>query len=76
MLRINRARLRTANARVEYRQVDLFAWEPERRWDAIVFCFWISHVPRDGLAGFLRKCRNAVVDGATMFFLYGVGTAI
>jgi len=71
MLRINRARLGTVSARVDYRQVDLFAWEPERRWDALVFCFWISHVPRDRLAGFLRTCRNAMVDGATMFFLDG-----
>lgn len=71
MLAINRARLGDLMQRVEHRRVDLFEWAPDRRFEGLVFCFWISHVPRDRLAGFLRTCRAALVDGATMFFLDG-----
>lgn len=71
MMTISRARLGASSNTVDYRQVDLFEWTPERRWDALVFCFWISHVPRERLPGFLRTCREALVDGATMFFLDG-----
>ena len=71
MMAINRARLGALSAIVDYRQVDLFKWAPERRWDGLVFCFWISHVPRDRLAAFFRGCRDALVEGATMFFLDG-----
>jgi demethylmenaquinone methyltransferase/2-methoxy-6-polyprenyl-1,4-benzoquinol methylase len=71
MLARNRTRLGALQGNVEHRQVDLFTWAPERRWDALVFCFWISHVPRERLAGFFRTCRTSLVDGATMFFLDG-----
>ena len=26
-------------------QADLFAWEPDRRYDVVFFGFWLSHVP-------------------------------
>lgn len=71
MIRINRARLGEMGSVVHYETVDLFGWEPVRRWSGLVFCFWISHVPRDRLAGFLATCRAALVEGSTMFFLDG-----
>lgn len=71
MIAMNRARLGRLAAKVDYRQVDLFDWEPSRRWDGLVFCYWISHVPRDRLASFFDTCRKALCDGATMFFLDG-----
>ncbi len=71
MIAINQARLGARAARVDYRRLDLFDWKPACRWDGLVFCFWISHVPRERLAGFLHTCREALHDGATMFFLDG-----
>ncbi|MCP3856101.1 MAG: methyltransferase domain-containing protein [Actinomycetia bacterium] len=71
MIAINQARLGKLSRSVDYHQVNLFDWKPTRRWDGLVFCFWISHVPRDRLAGFLAACRDALVEGATMFFLDG-----
>jgi SAM-dependent methyltransferase len=71
MLAINRARLGDLAWRVEYQVVDLFEWHPKRRWDGLVHCFWISHVPRDRLDSFFETCRQALTDGATMFFLDG-----
>lgn len=71
MIDVNRARLGDLAAKVEYRQVDLFDWTPSRRWDGLVFCYWISHVPRGRLRRFFETCRDALRDGGTMFFLDG-----
>lgn len=71
MLAMNRGRLGEAAARVEYSEVNLFDWEPTRRWDGVVFCFWISHVPRDRIDAFFATCRRASVKGGPLFFLDG-----
>jgi 2-polyprenyl-3-methyl-5-hydroxy-6-metoxy-1,4-benzoquinol methylase len=47
---INRAR--HGDEHVSYIEADLFAWVPPRRFDAVCFAFWISHVPADRWAGF------------------------
>lgn len=71
MIALNRARLGALATKVEYREVDLFEWEPDRCWDGLVFCFWISHVPRDRLDEFFSRCRRALTEGAPIFFLDG-----
>lgn len=71
MLERNRARLGALANRVEHHQVDLFTWEPEQRYDALVFCFWISHVPAERLLAFMQTCRRALHASATLFFLDG-----
>jgi demethylmenaquinone methyltransferase/2-methoxy-6-polyprenyl-1,4-benzoquinol methylase len=49
MLAIARQR---APATVALVEADLFAWRPERSYDAVVFCFWLTHVPPSRLAAF------------------------
>jgi SAM-dependent methyltransferase len=71
MIALNRARLGDLAAKVEYLEVNLFDWEPSQRWEGLVFCFWISHVPRDQLVSFLSRCRRALTEGAPVFFLDG-----
>jgi len=71
MLAINRARLGDLASKVEYQVVDLFEWYPTQRWDGLVHCFWISHVPRHKLDSFFESCRQALTGRATMFFLDG-----
>jgi SAM-dependent methyltransferase len=39
------ARERIDDDRVSFVLADLFAWRPERRYDAVFFGFWLSHVP-------------------------------
>ncbi len=72
MIALNKARLHDMASLVDYRVVNLFEWQPDRRWDGMVFCFWISHVPRDRLGAFFHTCRKALQDGAPMFFLDGL----
>ncbi|MGH2889589.1 MAG: class I SAM-dependent methyltransferase [Solirubrobacteraceae bacterium] len=68
VLAINRARV--ADPMVHYVQADLFTWEPERSaYDACVFCFWLSHVPRERFAAFWEMVGSALrPDGRVLFF--------
>jgi ribosomal protein S18 acetylase RimI-like enzyme/SAM-dependent methyltransferase len=56
--------------KVEYVQADLFAWEPPagERFDAIVFGFFISHVPPDRLAAFWERVRSWLAPGGRVWF--------
>lgn len=70
MLAVHRSRLDAEQAaRVEYVQTDLFAWKPEREYDAVVFGFWLSHVPPDRLDSFLHTVRQALRPGGGLFFV-------
>ena len=71
MTAVNKARLGDRSAAVDSLQANLFSWVPEREWDLLVSCFWISHVPVARLADFLATCRRALRPGGTMFFLDG-----
>lgn len=69
MIAINHAKV--GSDRVSYVLADLFAWQPERRYDGVCFGFWISHVPADRLDGFLRTVGAALVPGGKVFFVDG-----
>jgi demethylmenaquinone methyltransferase/2-methoxy-6-polyprenyl-1,4-benzoquinol methylase len=69
MIEINQAKV--SDKRVSYVQADLFSWQPERTYDAVVFCFWISHIPLERLDGFLRSVATMVRPGGSIFFIDG-----
>lgn len=69
MIARNRARLGAKADVVTYVQHDIFEWVPPRRFDGMVYCFWISHVPRQRLAEFFSTCRGTLQDGACVFFV-------
>jgi SAM-dependent methyltransferase len=70
MLRLAAARV--DDSRVRFVEADLFSWEPDRRYDAVFFGFWLSHVPLERFASFwalVDRClgpegRVAFVDDA------------
>ena len=72
MLAINRVRCQPlVDQRAiafETRVVDIFGWQPERRWDAAVFTFWLSHIPPSHFDGFLTTVEAAVAPGGRVFF--------
>lgn len=67
MLAINQAKV--ASPRVTYVLADLFTWQPERVYDALLFGFWISHVPRERLDAFLHSCWTWLRPGGKLFFV-------
>jgi 2-polyprenyl-3-methyl-5-hydroxy-6-metoxy-1,4-benzoquinol methylase len=54
---------------VAYVQADLFNWQPERNFDAVLFFFWISHVPAGRIDAFLRSIATMLNVGGWVFFL-------
>lgn len=66
VLAINRAKV--ASDRVSYVQADLFTWRPGCPFDAVVFGYWLSHVPYERLDAFLSTCTMALRPGGTIFF--------
>lgn len=53
--------------RVEYVTSDLFDWRPARRYDAVFFGFWLSHVPPERFAAFWALVRDALTPRGRVF---------
>jgi demethylmenaquinone methyltransferase/2-methoxy-6-polyprenyl-1,4-benzoquinol methylase len=67
MLEINRRRV--ADARVTYVNADIFDWAPERRYDAVFFGFWLSHVPPAAFDEFWRRVRACLAPNGRVAFV-------
>jgi demethylmenaquinone methyltransferase/2-methoxy-6-polyprenyl-1,4-benzoquinol methylase len=63
------SRNRVGTSRVTHVRADLFSWEPPRRYDAVFFAFWLSHVPPDRLGEFFGLVGRCLVDGGSVFFV-------
>jgi ubiquinone/menaquinone biosynthesis C-methylase UbiE len=66
-LELNRARVGRPD--VEYVVADLFAWEPERRYDVVFFSFWLSHVPRPRFSEFWNLVGRCLGPGGRAFLI-------
>jgi 2-polyprenyl-3-methyl-5-hydroxy-6-metoxy-1,4-benzoquinol methylase len=69
MIEINRTKVNSP--KVAYLQADLFSWRPERTYDAVLFGFWISHIPLERLNDFLRSVATMLRPGGKVFFIDG-----
>lgn len=63
------ARERTGEDRVTYVRADLFSWRPDRRYDAVFFGFWLSHVPASWFEAFWQLVDDALAPGGRVFFV-------
>jgi trans-aconitate methyltransferase len=54
---------------VRFLQADVFAWEPDRRYDAVFFGFWLSHVPLERFEAFWDLVDRALAPGGRVLFL-------
>lgn len=50
-------------------QADLFRWRPDRRYDAVFFGFWISHVPEERFEPFWETVADALAPGGRVMFV-------
>lgn len=69
MLERNRSRLGSLATTVRYEQADVFAWRPDQSFDAVVFGFWLTHVPAERLDAFLRSVAGALRPDGWIFFV-------
>lgn len=49
-------------------QADLFAWEPDRRYDVVFFGFWLSHVPPARFGSFWALVADCLKPQGRVFF--------
>jgi SAM-dependent methyltransferase len=54
--------------RSTYVVADIFSWTPPRRFDAVCFAFWISHVPAARWAPFWNLIDRALAPGGRVWF--------
>jgi len=57
-----------SDRRVRFIEADLFSWQADRRYDAVFFGFWISHVPDDEFAAFWSLVADALTPDGRVFF--------
>jgi demethylmenaquinone methyltransferase/2-methoxy-6-polyprenyl-1,4-benzoquinol methylase len=67
VMAINAARV--SHPSIERIQADLFAWQPDRKYDVVFFSFWLSHVPLDKFEAFWRLVQRALKPTARAFFI-------
>ena len=63
------ARSKLDDERVRFLQADVFDWEPDRRYDAVFFGFWLSHVPVERFAGFWSLVGRCLKPGGRVAFV-------
>lgn len=63
------ARARTASAKVGFERVDVFKWQPQRRYDTVFFAFWLSHVPPSRLGDFWNTVAAALAPHGKAVFI-------
>lgn len=75
MIALNRNRIaalpRGAAERVRYEQVDLFEWHPQQQCDALMLCYFISHIPEALLDAFIGRLAEALRPGGALAILDG-----
>jgi len=64
---INRRRVQSDA--VEYVVTDLFTWQPEARFDAVFFGFWLSHVPGNEFERFWAKVAASLKPKGRVFLV-------
>jgi 2-polyprenyl-3-methyl-5-hydroxy-6-metoxy-1,4-benzoquinol methylase len=67
VIAINRGRVAADN--VEYVEAELFSWRPARRYDAVFFSFWLSHVPDDRFAAFWKTVAAALAPNGAVYLI-------
>ncbi len=66
---LERARARVRDPRVRFIEADLLSWRPDKTYAAVVFGFWISHVPEESFDAFWSLVGACLDEGGRVFFM-------
>lgn len=66
---IERNREAVQDPKVRYVVADIFEWEPDRAYDAVIFAFWLSHVPPQRFDEFWRLVRTCLAPRGRVCFI-------
>ena len=67
VIAINRARVAASN--VDYVQADIFAWQPQTRYDCVFMSFWLSHVPHARFDALWAMVRRALAPNGFAYII-------
>lgn len=65
---IGECRKRPGLEEVEFVLADVFSWRTDRSFDAVVFTFWLSHVPEELFETFWTRIRVLLKPHGRVFF--------
>ncbi|MET9555908.1 class I SAM-dependent methyltransferase [Streptomyces sp. NPDC006645] len=63
------ARARAPLPHVRFVRADVFAWQPPRHYDTVLFAFWLSHVPPARLPAFWSAVAAMLTPGGRAVFI-------
>ncbi len=63
-----RARRTVGEKPVRFVRGDIFQWRPDRRYDTVVFGFWLSHVPLERFERFWSLVGDCLGPNGRVFF--------
>jgi 2-polyprenyl-3-methyl-5-hydroxy-6-metoxy-1,4-benzoquinol methylase len=66
-LDINRDKINSFQ--VNYQQLDLFSWQPNKQYNLVFFAFWLSHIPLEKIDEFFKKVYRAVRPSGKVFLI-------
>lgn len=66
---IERNRKEVNSAKVRYIVADIFEWKPDRAYDAVVFTYWLSHVPPPRFDDFWNLVRECLKPEGRVCFI-------
>jgi SAM-dependent methyltransferase len=66
---LERNRREVDDDKVTHVNADIFDWRPERRYDAVFFGFWLSHVPLATFDEFWALVRSSLRAGGRVAFV-------
>ena len=66
---LSRTRSQVGEDRVRFIEADLFTWTPDRRYDTVVFGFWLSHVPLERFESFWSLVADCLEPDGRVFFM-------
>ena len=66
---LERSRREVDHENVAYVQADIFDWHPDRRYDAVFFGFWLSHVPPARFDDFWSLVHSCLGPGGRVGFV-------
>jgi hypothetical protein len=66
MIALNR---RACGPTVTYECVNIFEWNPSRRFQRVAAAFWLSHVPDDLLKAFVDKINAALLPRGQLIII-------
>ena len=66
---LTQAKARVGAKSARFIEADVFTWRPDRKYDAVFFGFWLSHVPEEHFNSFWSLVAECLRPSGIVFFV-------